>query len=148
MRVSTRGRYGLRALVDLAVNSSHGPVALREIAERQDVSESYLEQVFASLRKAGLVTAVRGPQGGYELAKPAAEITAGDVLRVLEGPISPVHCVDPIGDRHCRRERACATRGFWLDLRDHLNSFLDAASLKDLADRAPGKDELGPMYYI
>ena len=89
MRVSTRGRYGLRAMVDLAANTAGGPVALREIAERQDLSESYLEQVFAALRKAGLVTAMRGPQGGYELGKPAAEITAGDVLRVLEGPISP-----------------------------------------------------------
>lgn len=136
-------------MVDLAANAGDGPVALREIAGRQDLSESYLEQVFAALRKAGLVTAVRGPQGGYELSKPAAEITAGDVLRVLEGPISPVHCVDQSGaDRHCRRERFCVTRDFWRELRDQINSFLDAATLKDLADRAPGKDEAAPMYYI
>ena len=148
MRVSTRGRYGLRALVDLAIHATAGPVALREIAERQGVSESYLEQVFASLRKAGLVTALRGPQGGYELGRPAAEITAGDVLRVLEGPISPVHCVDQgARDSRCKRGSFCATRGFWEDLRDQVNAFLDGTSLADLANRAPGNSE-SKMYYI
>lgn len=136
-------------MVDLAVHAENGPVALREIAERQDVSESYLEQVFASLRKSGLVTAMRGPQGGYELGRSAAEITVGDILRALEGPIAPVHCVAQAGaDRHCKRENLCATRGFWQDLRDHINRFLDGTSLQDLADRARENRENTPMYYI
>ncbi len=149
MRISTRGRYGLRAMVDLAVHADNGPVALREIAERQDVSESYLEQVFASLRKSGLVTAVRGPQGGYGLARGAKEITAGDVLRTLEGPISPVHCVDQSeADGRCARERTCTMRDFWRDLRDQINGFLDSTSLDDLAERARDSHEAEPMYFI
>lgn len=136
-------------MVDLAAHAEHGPVALREIARRQDVSESYLEQVFASLRKAGLVTALRGSQGGYELGRSAAEITVGDVLRALEGPISPVHCVAQAGtDRRCKRENVCTTRGFWQDLRDHINRFLDGTTLQDLAERARAAVDEEPMYYI
>lgn len=149
MRVSTRGRYGLRALVDLAFHTADGPVALREIAERQEVSESYLEQVFASLRKAGLITALRGPQGGYTLARPATEISAGDVIRALEGPIAPVHCVDQAnpGDR-CARREFCATRPFWQELGRQINAFLDATTLQDLADRARSARGGESMYYI
>ena len=149
LRISTRGRYGLRAMVDMAFNTLDGPVTLHEVAKRQGVSESYLEQVFANLRKAGLVTAQRGAQGGYELGRSAIEITVGDVLRALEGSIAPVHCVDRIkAGRHCERESFCATRPFWEQFRDHINSFLDATTLQELADRARLAEGKEPMYFI
>lgn len=145
MQISTRGRYGLRAMVDMALHATEGPMALRVIAERQGISESYLEQVFTSLRKAGLVRASRGSQGGYELSRPAGEITVGEILRALEGPIVPVHCV---GDSQCEREKYCITRPFWEELRDKINGFLDSTSLQDLSDRARMIVPEEPMYYI
>ncbi|MGQ9780497.1 MAG: RrF2 family transcriptional regulator [Bacillota bacterium] len=149
MRVSTKGRYGLRAMVDLALHAEDGPVPLKEIAARQGLSESYLEQVFAALRRVGLVTAVRGPAGGYILGRPAAEITAGEILRALEGATAPVHCVEPVGDRvPCERAPTCPTREFWRKLRDHIEAFLDRATLRDLVEQARRKDEVPPMYYI
>ena len=146
MQISTRGRYGLRAMVDLAMHNSKGPLALRVIAERQGISESYLEQVFTSLRKSGLVRASRGAQGGYELGRPATGITAGDVLRSLEGPIAPVFCVS--GDSvQCEREKGCITRWFWNELKMKIEEVMDATSLQDLVDRALVETP-DPMYYI
>ncbi len=145
MQVSTRGRYGLRAMVDMALHATEGPMALRVIAERQGISESYLEQVFTNLRKSGLVRASRGAQGGYELSKPAAEIKIGDILRALEGPIAPVHCV---GESDCEREKHCITRSFWEELGSVINEFLDNTTLQDLADRARAVLPKEPMYYI
>jgi Rrf2 family cysteine metabolism transcriptional repressor len=145
MQISTRGRYGLRAMVDMALHATEGPMALRVIAERQGISESYLEQVFTGLRKAGLVRASRGSQGGYELSSPAGEITVGEILRALEGPIVPVHCV---GDSRCEREKYCITRSFWEELRDKINGFLNSTSLQDLSDRARMFVPEEPMYYI
>ncbi len=144
MQISTRGRYGLRAMVDLAMHNQEGPLALRVIAERQEISESYLEQVFTSLRKASLVRASRGAQGGYELVRLAKDITVGDVLRALEGPIAPVLCVE---NEQCDREKHCITRWFWQDLKEVIDTFLDATTLQDLADRALSGD-VNVMYYI
>lgn len=148
MQISTKGRYGLRAIVDLAMHNVEGPLALRVIAERQGISESYLEQVFTSLRKAGLVRASRGAQGGYELGRPATEITAGDILRALEGPITPVSCLETeVGSKHCEREKFCSTRWFWIELKNQIDRFLDSSTLQDLVDRAH-TGEQNPMYYI
>ncbi len=150
MQISTRGRYGLRAMVDMALHTTEGPLALRVIAERQGISESYLEQVFTSLRKAGLVRASRGAQGGYELGQGAAEITIGQILRTLEGPIIPVHCVGDGNSNasYCEREKICITRSFWGELRDKINEFLDSVTLQDLAERAKTVLPEEPMYFI
>ncbi len=149
MQVSTRGRYGLRAMVDMALHATDGPIALRMIAERQDISESYLEQVFASLRKAGLVQSSRGAQGGYQLSRPAKEITVREILSTLEGPIAPVQCVQEQGTgTTCKREPYCITRSFWEELRDKINEFLDSTTLQDLCDRSPGISAEQLMYYI
>ncbi len=145
MQVSTKGRYGLRAMVDMSLHITDGPVALRVIAERQGISESYLEQVFTSLRKNGLVKASRGSQGGYELSRPADAITVGEILRALEGPFVPVHCV---GDSQCERENFCITRSFWAEFRDKINEFLDSISLQNLTDRAKMIVPKDPMYFI
>jgi Rrf2 family cysteine metabolism transcriptional repressor len=149
MQISTRGRYGLRAMVDLALHVNEGPLALRLIAERQGISESYLEQVFNGLRKAGLVKALRGAQGGYELNRPADAITIGEILRALEGPIVPVHCVgDPGNGPACEREETCITRPFWEELKDVINQFLDGKTLQELTDQARAAMPEEPMYYI
>lgn len=148
MQISTRGRYGLRAMVDMALHTSEGPMALRVIAERQGISESYLEQVFTSLRKSGLVRASRGAQGGYELNQQADQVTVGEILRSLEGPIVPVYCVGESEGASCEREQYCITRSFWEELRDKINEFLDGTTLQDLADRAKATLPEEPMYYI
>ena len=150
MQISTRGRYGLRAMVDMALHTTEGPLALRVIAERQGISESYLEQVFTSLRKAGLVKASRGAQGGYELGHPSVEITVGQILRALEGPIIPVHCVGEPGSTssYCEREKACITRSFWEEFRDKINDYLDSITLLDLVERAKAALPEEPMYFI
>jgi Rrf2 family protein len=148
MQISTKGRYGLRALVDMAQHENDGPVALRIIADRQDISESYLEQVFTVLRTAGLVKASRGAQGGYILGHPANQITSGQILKALEGPLSPVFCVDDSNpSNHCDRESICITRWFWLELRDVINNFLESVTLQDLAERAH-ESQCEPMYFI
>jgi len=134
MRMSTRGRYGVAALYELAANDSGGPLALRQIAETQGLSENYLEQLFLVLRRAGLVSGVRGAQGGYVLARPAAEIKVGDIIRALEGPVAPVACV---GDPElCTREAAagagCPMRPVWVRLAECMTRVLDSISLSDL----------------
>lgn len=134
--VSTKGRYGLRSMVDLAVNHQDGPLPLRVIAERQEISESYLEQVFANLRKAGLVKAVRGSSGGYVLAKPASEITVEEILTALEGPMIPVNCVKDTESTPCPRMNSCFTFPLWKTLADKISEVLSSTTLQDLADQA------------
>lgn len=149
MNISTRGRYGLRALADMTLHAVNGPVALRVIAERQNLSESYLEQVFSSLRKAGIVRSVRGAQGGYELNRPANEISVGEILRVLEGPLSPVQCVDgSYPGVECEMEKTCLSRPFWEELNNVINRFLDETTLQDIIDKAPRESQEQPMFYI
>jgi len=146
VQISTRGRYGLRAMLDLALNPSQTPIPLRVIAERQGISDAYLEQVINTLRKAGLVTAVRGAHGGYQLARPANTITVGEVLRALEGPIAPVYCVEDNGKTSCERQNFCLTRPLWHELTELINNFLDNKTLQDLAEQA--NHEEGITYYI
>lgn len=139
MLVSTRGRYGLRSMVDMAMNADKGPLPLRVIAERQGISESYLEQVFAHLRKAGLVTAVRGSYGGYLLSRPPKEITVGEILSALEGPMAPVNCIEDLkkGVVRCDRMEACITYPFWKKLDEKISAILNSTTLQDLVDWPP-----------
>lgn len=150
MRLSTKGRYGLKAVIDLAMHGGQGPVPLKSVAERQGISEHYLEQLMGSLRKAGLVVSVRGAQGGYALGRDPVQITAGDVIRALEGPIAPVECVDESGATPCDRVEQCLTYTVWRRLRDAMVEVLDSMSLAELAEdaqrRAKGAET--PMYYI
>ncbi len=134
MKISTRGRYGLRALVDLAMYQEDKAIPLRKIAERENISEQYLEQLFASLRKAGVVSSVRGAHGGYLLNKDPEKITAGDVIRILEGPISPVDCV--MDSHNCERANGCVTHDLWNILSDQIGEVLDSYTLADLKNKA------------
>ncbi len=134
MKISTRGRYGLRALVDLALNQDGKAIPLRKIAERENISEQYLEQLFASLRKAGVVSSVRGAHGGYLLNRDPEDITAGDVIRILEGPISPVNCV--MDDYNCKQLENCVTHELWDLLSEQIGEVLDSYTLADLKEKA------------
>lgn len=149
MKLSTKGRYGVVAMLDLAVNYSDGPVSIKSIAERQGISESYLEQLFAVLRKNGLVQSLRGAQGGYMLADNPDSITVGSILRALEGSMAPVDCVledDPV---KCERSKECITRFVWERVRDSINKVVDSVTLEDLVKECTKHNRLNSyMYYI
>jgi len=150
LKFSTKGEYGLRAMFDLAQHYGKGPTSLRSVAERQGISEHYLEQLIASLRKAGLVKSVRGAQGGYMLARSPGDIAVGDIIRVLEGPIAPKDCVsEEDSEEVCVRAETCAARIVWEKVRDSVAEVLDSISLQDMCSEA---DKLAAahnfMYYI
>lgn len=134
MRLSTKGRYGLKAMLDLAINGQNGHIALNSIAERQNISEHYLEQLIAVLRKAGLVESMRGAQGGYILARSPKDITVGDILRTLEGSLAPVDCVVENKEHECSQADYCVTKPIWLKVRDSINKVVDSITLQDLVD--------------
>jgi len=136
IRITTRGRYALRAMVDLALHSADEPVARQEIAERQGISADYVAQLFLQLKDAELVEGVRGPGGGYRLARGADEILASDVLEAVEGPIALVYCVDPQDDSSCNRIDGCVTHLLWKRLSVAMKEFLDSVTLQDLCDEA------------
>ena len=130
MKLSTRGRYGIHAMYDLAVNYGDGPQSIKCIAERQNVPEAYLEQLIAMLRRAKLVISNRGAQGGYRLAREPGEITVGDVLRALEGGLNLVDCLEE--DDACGKSCACPSRIVWMKVRDGLNQVVDGITLQDM----------------
>lgn len=138
MKVSTRGEYGVRAMFDLALHWGDGPISLKSISERQKVSEHYLEQLIAALRKAGLVKSKRGAHGGYELADVPAKITIGQIIRVLEGPITPLDCLDSETSTgpYCMKPDRCVLRNLWKNLQDSMTSVLDNTTLEDLRQEA------------
>ena len=133
MKLTTKGRYGLRAVVDLAVNTDDEAVALSQIAERQGISVNYLEQLIAKLKKSGIVNGIRGAQGGYVLAMPAEEISVGDILRALEGDLSPVDCYElNSNDTPCSNSDICVTKYVWKRISDSINDAVDGIMLSDL----------------
>jgi len=134
MKLSTKGRYGLKAMLDLAIHNSEGQIALKSIAERQGVSDNYLEQIFALLRKAGLVKSIRGSQGGYNLAYNPLNITVGDILRALEGSLAPVDCVSEVDPTKCCRSESCVTKIIWEKIRDKVNEVVDSITLESLVE--------------
>lgn len=135
MRISTRGEYGVRAMLELALHYGEGPIPLKTISKRQNISENYLEQLMGPLRRAGLVRSVRGAQGGYALATTPEETCVGDIIRTLEGPIAPMECVDR-EDTCCSEFARCATRVLWERLRDSMEQVLYTTSLGDLCQEA------------
>lgn len=131
MKISTRGRYALRLMIDIAVNSAARPVSIKDIARRQDISDKYLEQIISVLNNAGFVRSVRGAQGGYTLTKRPDEYTVGMILRLTEGSLSPVACVDDDA-AGCSKIENCATNELWKRLNDAINGVVDHVTLADL----------------
>jgi Rrf2 family cysteine metabolism transcriptional repressor len=149
--ISTKGRYGTKALFELAQHQGAGPVALREIAEKQGLSEHYLEQLVAPPRKAGLVNSVRGAQGGYMLARDPGEITVGDILRVLEGPVSPTECAletFELPGKCCLNPETCPDRDVWIKVRKSIEEVVDNITLADLVEESRRHTDKQLMYYI
>jgi len=140
LKISTKGRYGLTIMMELAANYGEGPISLKSIAEKHQLSEHYLEQLIAPLRNAGLVKSIRGAYGGYILSKPPQNITAGDIIRVLEGPISPVDFTE---------EDDPAKRDLWIRIRDSIAGVLDGTTLSSLIEyQGDGSPSEGYMFYI
>lgn len=133
MKISTKGRYALRLMLDIAQNAADKPVSVKEIAARQEISDKYLEQIIALLNGAGFVRSVRGPQGGYLLRKKPEEYTVGMILRLTEGTLSPVSCVEKDA-LPCEREGDCATIKLWRQLNDAISSVVDHVTLADLLE--------------
>lgn len=135
MKMSTRGRYGMRLMLDITVNGTERPVALKEIAQRQEISGKYLEQIISRLSKAGLVRGTRGVGGGYLLSMPPEKITAGDILRALEGNLTLVECKEPGGDP-CHRAPECPTTGLWREMCSAMEHVADSYTLADLVEQS------------
>ena len=133
MKISTKGRYALRLMIDLAMNSVGEPVSLKDVAKRQGISEKYLEQIISVLNRAGYVKSIRGAQGGYLLRRAPEEYTVGMILRLTEGSLAPVTCVED-GDFPCERQENCVTVILWKKINDAINSVVDSITLQDLVD--------------
>ena len=134
MKISTKGRYALRMMIDLAQNNANGFVPLKEISERQGISKKYLELIVSSMHNSDLLNAGRGFQGGYQLAKAPDQITVGEILRLTEGSLAPVACLewDPVG---CERREDCPTLFIWQELDRRIEEYLDSVTLQDILDR-------------
>ena len=146
MKVSTKGDYGVRALVELAHHYGDGPVQSAEIASRQEVPEPYLDQLLTSLRRAGFIRSVRGRQGGHVLINDPDEVRLSDVMVALEGSLAPIACVDD--PEACTRTGGCVQRDVWARVRDATQEILDSVSIGDLAAKERKQNKNGGRYYI
>ena len=134
MKISTKGRYALRLMVDLAEHKDNGFIALKDVAKRQNISKKYLEQIVPVLNGAGLLTTNRGNRGGYKLAKEPKEYTVGDILRITEGSIAPVSCLESEVNS-CERKNFCQTLYVWEGLYKVVNEYLDSITVQDIVDK-------------
>jgi len=147
MKLSTKGQYGTRALLDLALHRGEGPVPLKDIAQRQDISLQYLEHLITPLIAAGIVRSTRGARGGVWLVKPPQEIKLSEVIQLLEGQIAPVECIN--NPDSCPRSDLCATRDVWSELKKAMDGVLESTTLQDLVERQKSKEQpQEAMYYI
>ena len=136
MRLTTKGRFAVTAMVDLSMRQTRGPVTLAAISERQHISLSYLEQLFGKLRRAKLVNSVRGPGGGYNLAKPTGSITVAEIISAVDEPIDATQCA---GKENCNDDRRCITHDLWATLNEKMNDYLTSVSLADVVSHQQGK---------
>lgn len=140
MMISTKGRYAIRLMMDVAIHEEEHPVRIKEIAERQGISDKYLEQIVSILNKAGLVRSIRGPQGGYRLTRETADYKVGDILRLTEGSLAPVSCLE--FDRNdCERQGDCVTLELWTKLNEAIKGVVDTYTLEDLVNWQLKKDK-------
>ncbi len=147
MKLSTKGRYATRAILDLAINQEEGPILLKDIAQRQQISLSYLEHLVTPLIAGGLIRSTRGAKGGVSLAKPPEEIKLSEVIQLLEGSLAPVECVN--NPKLCPRSELCVTRDIWTELKNAMTGVLESTTLQDLVERQKEKGKaVKAMYYI
>lgn len=134
MKISTKGRYAVRLMLDLALNDTGEPISLKDVAKRQDISDKYLEQIISVLNRAGYVRSVRGAQGGYYLRKRPEEYTVGMILRLTEGSLAPVACIDGEDEINCDKQDSCVTVILWKKINDAISDVVDHTTLQDLVD--------------
>ena len=146
MKVSTKGDYGVRALVELAHHYGEGPVQSATIASRQEVPEPYLDQLLTTLRRAGFIRSVRGPQGGHALIREPGEVKLSDVMEALEGSLAPIACVDD--PESCTKSGGCVQRDVWEQVRDATRAILENVTIGDLAEKEREFNRNGGRYYI
>jgi len=133
MQLSTKSRYGTRAVLDISIHGKDGPVTLNAISKRQNISKKYLGQIVNQLITAGILESVRGPQGGYLLAKTPKKLKLGEIIRTLDGSVAPVRCVD--NPKLCRRTSKCVTREVWIQMKNSIDAVIDSVSISDLMKR-------------
>jgi Rrf2 family protein len=139
MKLSTRTRYGIRAIIELAAHYGQGPLQIKVIGQRQEISVKYLEQLMTILKSGGFIRSIRGSKGGYILAKPPEQIKLNDVFIALEGSVSPAECVEEGG--HCARAADCVTRELWVEVQKAIVSVLESVTLKDLVEKVKGRQD-------
>jgi Rrf2 family protein len=142
MKLSTKGKYGVRAVYEIARHAGKGPITIKQIADRQGISFSYLEQILHKLGKAGLIDSVRGPAGGYLLARKPTDLTIGDIVRVLEGPIALSHCLEPGDSGDCYQAEDCVARMVWSRVGAKIEEALDSISFEDLLQQQSRQKEV------
>ncbi len=145
IRISTKGRYGTRLMLELALNYGEGIMLLKDIAKNQDISVGYLEQIIPNLKAAGLINSSRGAHGGYALARPPEEINLKEIVEALEGPLSLIECVN--SPETCDRVKICVTRDIWGELGEKLDSTLESKTLYDLVGKHRTKQKSQPLMY-
>ncbi len=147
MKISTKIRYGTRAILELASHYGEGPIELKEIAKRESISLKYLEQLIVPLRTAGLVKSVRGSKGGYSLAKPPSEICLNDLIEILEGPLNLIECLND--SKVCQKVPTCVTREIWKEVSEAIQGIFHSVTLEDMVNRRKEKEgRIPPMYQI
>jgi len=135
MKLSTRGEYASRAILELSLHYMNGPIHIRDISTSQDIPPRFLEQILLSLKRNGYLRSKKGPKGGYYLAKLPAEINVAEVIRVMDGPLAPIDCVSVTAHEFCPRENFCGLKWLWKEVRDSIAEILENTSFKDLAER-------------
>jgi len=144
MRLSTKGEYASRAMLELSLNYKERPLHIREISAAQDIPARFLEQILLLLKRAGYLRSKKGPNGGYYLAKPPSEINVAEVIRVMDGPLAPIDCVSVTAHEACPREDFCGLKWLWKDVRDAIAEILEKTTFRDLAERTvDAKNDFG-----
>jgi Rrf2 family cysteine metabolism transcriptional repressor len=139
MRLSTKGEYASRAMLELSLRYNQGPLHIKDISEAQHIPERFLEQILLLLKRAGYLKSRKGHQGGYALAKPPAEITVAEVIRVMDGPLAPIDCVSVMAHEVCPMEDSCGLRWLWKEVRDSVAQLLERTTFDDLVRRTKHK---------
>jgi Rrf2 family cysteine metabolism transcriptional repressor len=136
MRLSTKGEYASRAMLELSLHYEKKPLHIRDISKAQDIPQRFLEQILLQLKRAGLLRSRKGPEGGYSLAKPPGEINVAEVIRAMDGPLAPIDCVSVTAYEVCPHERTCSLKGLWKEVRDAIAEILERTTFADLAEKA------------
>jgi Rrf2 family cysteine metabolism transcriptional repressor len=135
MRLSTKGEYASRAMLELSLHYEMKPLHIRDVSKAQDIPQRFLEQILLQLKRAGYLRSRKGPDGGYHLAKPPAEINVAEVIRVMDGPLAPIDCVSVTAYEVCPHERSCSLKGLWKEVRDVVAEILERTTFADLAEK-------------